>query len=235
MTSRPQSAEDSVAAHTSDASFVKQLNRRVEDERRRIVGELHDVIGAALVGARLKASTIERQACDSTVPRDEVARLASELVAGLADIYAATRGLIQRLRPETLEVCGLGAALAELVRGYAELGSGCEFSLAQNTAMPKITGELATQGYRLVEEALTNAVKHSRASYVSVSARCAEGQLLLSVRDDGVGFDVQRQSLGVGLSHMRERVASIEGRMEIRSSEEEGTTLLFTLPLRSVG
>ena len=73
MTSPPQSAEDFVAAHTSDASFVSQLNRRVEDERRRIVGELHDVIGAALVSARLKASTIERQACDTTVPRDEVA------------------------------------------------------------------------------------------------------------------------------------------------------------------
>jgi len=233
MTTQPPSDEASAAARTLDASFVNQLNQRVEDERRRIVGELHDVIGAALVSARLRASTIVRQACDETVPRDEVSRLASELVAALADIYAATRGLIQRLRPETLDVCGLGAALDELIRSYKEVAGSCTFSFAQDSGMPKVTGGLATQGYRLVQEALTNVVKHSQATNVAVFARCDEGQLQLSVRDDGVGFDVQRHSLGVGLSNMRERVASIGGRMEIRSSEAEGTSLLFTLPLQS--
>jgi two-component system, NarL family, sensor histidine kinase UhpB len=235
MSSLPDVPEDSVAADAASASFVRQLSQRVEYERRRIVGELHDVIGAALVGARLKAFAIEQQACDGTVPREEVARLAGELVAGLTDIYTATRGLIQRLRPETLDVCGLGAALAELVRSYQTSGSSCSFSFAQDTGMPKITGEPATQGYRLVQEALTNAVKHSQASYVTVFARCEEGQLTLSVRDDGVGFDVHRASRGIGLSYMRERVASMGGRMEIHSSAEDGTTLLFTLPVESAG
>jgi signal transduction histidine kinase len=63
----------------------------------------------------------------------------------------------------------------------------------------------------------------------------AAHKLKLSVRDDGVGFDVQRASRGIGLSHMRERLASIGGRMEIRSSAQEGTTLLFTLPVERVG
>ena len=137
-------------------------------------------------------------------------------------------------RPETLDVCGLGAALEELMRSYKESDGSCTFSFAQDSGMPKITGELATQGYRLVQESLTNVVKHSQATYVAVFARCDEGQLQLSVRDDGVGFDVQRQSLGVGLSNMRERVASLGGHMEIRSRQAEGTTLLFTLPLQRV-
>jgi len=234
MTLPPQPANDTSAEHASNASFVRQLTQRVEDERRRFVGELHDSIGAALVAARLKALAIEEPARDGTIQLDEVARLARELVGQLSDVYAATRGLVKRLRPETLDVFGLRAALAELVRSYDALDNKCEFVFV-GEGIPKIKGELASHGYRLVQEALTNAVKYSQATSVCVIARCDAGHLQLRVRDDGVGFDPTEHSQGIGLHHMRERVACIGGRMAIFSSEEEGTTVLFSLPLPTDG
>jgi two-component system sensor histidine kinase UhpB len=139
------------------------------------------------------------------------------------------RRIAQRLRPEALEDLGLGAALETLCARLSE-----QSGVAVQSRVPRdvgsITPEMELVVYRVAQEALTNALRHARASHLQVELRCRDGELTLRVADDGVGLDGPR--LGSGIQGMRERALLVGGRVQVRRLDR-GTEVRLELPLEA--
>jgi two-component system, NarL family, sensor histidine kinase UhpB len=225
-------------ARTADAErrrLLARSNRQLEDERKRIAVEIHDHLNASLIGLRSKAQHIaEVSAGMSGATAREVHVTATEITDTIAALYKSARDLIKQLRPEVIDVLGLTGALQEMTREYNQLVPAIRFVLHVPPDFPTMRGQVAIVAYRLVQEALSNVVKHSSASRVEVSLTAPRGStnVLIAVRDDGVGFDPAKVPGGsLGLAGMRERVGGAGGRMRIRSRLGRGTRVTFRLPL----
>ena len=204
-----------------------------EAERRHIAHELHDEIGQALTLAKVNIQAIGRLA--------EASALAPELKECsdiVEDILRRVRALSVDLRPSVLDDLGLAAAVRSCVYRYArQCGfAGQVVDRVEGTPLPPA---VETTCFRIVQEALTNIVRHARAKKVLVVVDRRDQQLHLLIQDDGVGFDVPevlRQASGgasLGLLGMQERVSLVEGRIEIKSSPGHGTEIGVRFPLAS--
>jgi signal transduction histidine kinase len=220
------------------ASIAVDLSRRVardalrrvvagqEVERRRLARELHDETGQALTSILLGL-----RAVDDAGTRDDVAKAVAELrelvVATLQDV----RRLAVQLRPKALDDFGLVPALERLAQTFSE-SSGISVELEATVGDARLPTEVETTVYRIVQETLTNVVKHAQATEVSILLVRREGLLTAVLEDNGTGFDadaVKPDSLG--LEGMRERVALHDGRLTIETAPGSGTTLRIEVPL----
>ena len=223
------SAASAVAVNRSvEAQRLRSAIAAADAERSRWARELHDETLQALGGLRvLLASTVGRGDAES---RDEAMRQAIE------DIeleIGNLRGIISDLRPSLLDDLGLVPAVEALLdrRRDAGLDVSSEISLpAGSDRSEALSPELETTVYRLVQESLTNVVKHADATAVHVRIVADEGRLVIEVRDDGRGFDPEARTAGFGLAGMRERVYLAGGELEITPAEA-GTTVRCTLPV----
>jgi signal transduction histidine kinase len=222
-------AANAVAVHQSVAAErLRTAIDAADAERSRWARELHDQTLQSLGGLRvLLAATVGRGDAQA---KDEAIRQAIE------DIeleIANLRGIISDLRPSLLDDLGLQPALDALLD--RRRGDGLEitsrFSIPEQSAM---TPELETTIYRLVQEALTNIVKHARASQVRVFVAKDENHVEVEVEDDGVGFDAEQATAGFGLAGMQERVYLAGGELQIEP-RVPGTLIRATLPLTGVG
>ncbi|AKU24451.1 ATP-binding protein [Massilia sp. NR 4-1] len=146
-------------------------------------------------------------------------------------LYNSGRTLVRRLRPEMLDMLGLQGAAEEMVRHYDEAHPSCRFSCAADGDLSQLDGAMAISAYRIIQEALSNIVKHAQASRATVVLALREGSLHIAVSDNGRGFDPAQQAEGIGIVGMRERVAAFEGCFELHSSGE-GSVLEASLPLK---
>jgi signal transduction histidine kinase len=148
---------------------------------------------------------------------------------------ANLRGLITELRPAALDQLGLEPALLALVdrlrASGLDIDASIELASEAGNAPRRLTPELETAVYRLVQESLTNAVKHGAAGRAVVEVDDSGQQLRVIVRDDGTGFDPQTPTGGFGLVGMRERAELLGGDLQIESSPGAGTTVTATLPV----
>jgi signal transduction histidine kinase len=216
------------------ASIAVDLSRRVardslrrvvagqEVERRRLARELHDETGQALTSILLGLRALED--ANAGVNVDELREL---VVATLQDV----RRLAVQLRPKALDDFGLVAALERLAQTFSE-SSGIRVQLEANVGEGRLPAEVETTVYRIVQEALTNVVKHAEASEVSILLVRRDGTLTVVLEDDGGGFDPDAvRSDSLGLEGMRERVALHDGRLTVESSAGAGTTLRIEVAL----
>lgn len=196
-----------------------------EDERSRLARNLHDELGALLTSAKLDAARIKSRLADKA---PEALELLAHLVGTLNSGIALGRGIIENLRPSALGNLGLVATLEILTREFAEQ-SGVEVNCALEPVKLNAAAELMV--YRLVQEAITNITKYARAKHVWISLATRDGQVEVSVRDDGVGFDstVAPRS-AYGLAGMRFRVEAEGGTLNLRSSPGAGTLIQARLP-----
>ena len=220
------------------ASIAVDLSRRVardalrrvvagqEVERRRLARELHDETGQALTSILLGL-----RAVDEAGNRDDVAKAVADLrelvVATLQDV----RRLAVQLRPKVLDDFGLVPALERLAQAFSE-SSGIGVELEATVGEARLPTEVETTVYRIVQEALTNVVKHAQATEVSILLVRRDGLLTAVLEDNGAGFDpgaVTSDSLG--LEGMRERVALHDGRLTIETAPGSGTTLRVEVAL----
>ncbi|HKW73149.1 MAG TPA: histidine kinase [Candidatus Dormibacteraeota bacterium] len=195
-------------------------------ERSRISRELHDSISQDLFSISLLAAGLEKALPQGSPLRDEVHTLAATAEATNREM----RALLLELRPASLEEKGLTAALEELASGYsARLGLTVNVDL-ENVSMPPAI-ELAM--LRIAQEGLANASKHSRATMVSLTLRRLDDDIVLSVADDGLGFEPNRYggSEGFGLKHMTERAAELGGRVSVSSEAGKGTIVSAEFPV----
>ncbi len=202
-----------------------------EDERRRLARELHDGVGQTMTALTFTLDAVG----DTGLPDGAEARLAT--ARRLAeDALAETRGLANRLRPARLEQIGLAAAIRDLA---GRSGLPVQVDVAPDAAETGLLDPTASaEAYRIVQEALGNAARHSGASAVQVTLARSAGLLRVVVADNGRGFDpaVGHQS-GLGLVGMRERAVLLGGTLHIDSAPGNGTRVVLEVPLgaRPVG
>jgi signal transduction histidine kinase len=204
--------------------------RRVVDaqelERRRLARELHDETGQALTSMLLGLRAVEEAA--SPDERDLAAsRLRELVVTTLQDV----RRLAVELRPSALDDFGLVAAVERLGETFSQQ-MGIEVDIESRLGNERLPAEIETALYRITQEAMTNVVKHARASRVSIVLVRKPRSAAAVIEDDGVGFEPgATRDGGIGLIGMRERVELLDGRLEIESSRGSGTTLVAEVPL----
>jgi signal transduction histidine kinase len=212
-----------VAVELSERVERESLRRVVaaqELERQRLARELHDETGQALTSILLGLKQLE--AADSP-----------EAVTGLRELVVATlqdvRRLAVELRPKVLDDFGLVPALERLTQAFAEQ-TGIAVDLEAGLVTDRLPREVETAIYRVVQEALTNVVKHARASRVSVLLTRDGGRIKAVIEDDGTGFEAASDGDGIGLIGMRERVELLNGTLTVESSATSGTTVAAEVP-----
>ena len=200
---------------------VRALLEGQETERTRLARELHDETGQALASILLGLSQIERQI------GEEPLALVRELVGSALD---DVRRLTTELRPPALDDFGLQPALERLIEIVASR-SGLDIQLNMSSPVT-LPPEHETALYRIIQEALTNIVKHAGAHSVSIVAMNTDVAVRTVIEDDGAGFDQASVRQGaLGLVGMRERVSLLGGRFEVETAPGTGTTLMIELPL----
>jgi len=219
-----------VAVDLSERIAQDSLRRVVEAqelERRRLARELHDETGQALTSILLGLKSLEERS------KDPASRAATQELRGLVvSTLQDVRRLAVELRPSALDDFGLVAALERLAESFAEQTA---ISVDFQTALAdeRLPADVETALYRIVQESLTNVVKHARARRVSILLARKEGAVKAVVEDDGQGFDAAEQTGdGYGLVGMRERLALLGGRLEVESTRDAGTTIAAEVPVR---
>ncbi len=222
-------AQAAVAIENAGSVQRDALRRAVqaqEAERRRLARELHDETGQALTSMLLGLAAVDRAetADDARVAAGELRELVVETLQNV-------RRLSVELRPSALDDFGLEPALRRLgqtVKESADLDVQVETRLGADRLLP----EVETAVYRIVQEALTNVVKHASAERVSIVVTRKPEKLVLIIEDDGSGFDpVAGPGEGLGLLGMRERVQLLDGSLTLDAAHGSGTTLAVELPL----
>jgi signal transduction histidine kinase len=198
-----------------------------ELERRRLARELHDETGQALTSVLLGLKAVEDAPNEADL-RSAAAELRELVVATLQDV----RRLAVELRPKALDDFGLEPALERLAQSFAEQ-TGIAVDVESALADERLGPEVETALYRIVQEALTNVVKHAQASRVSVLLARRPGSVVAVIEDDGRGFDprVTRDD-GIGLVGMSERMTLLDGHLAVESTPGTGTTVRAEVPLR---
>ena len=226
----------SAATAVSTAKFVasERLRHSIdasERERRRWARELHDDTLQALGAMRVVLSSAAR-----TGSPDELRRAVDGTVDRLGEGITALRGLISELRPAALDELGLAAAIEGLLEQQANAGEleiDADVSIEGDLDQPdRLDPELESTLYRVVQEALTNVVKHADAERVRFVLREESGRIEILVRDNGHGFDTMRPTEGFGLLGMRERIELADGELEVRSRPGEGSEIRAWVPAR---
>ncbi len=219
----------SVAIELSERVARDALRRVVggqELERKRLARELHDETGQALTSILLGLKQIEDAQSDEE-RRQSVLALREQVVTTLHDV----RRLAVELRPKALDDFGLVAALERLAETFAEQ-TGLAVHVEAGLGDARLTGEVETALYRIIQEALTNVIKHANATTVSVVLTRTPDRVAVVVEDDGRGFDpAQSDHDGLGLLGMRERISLVGGRLTVESNDEQGTTVAVEVPV----
>lgn len=229
-----QTLEDRIQQRTSalrrEIATRKQLEKEVaevtERERRRIGHELHDTVCQHLTATSLSLQVLSGKLAEASLPQAKDANRGVELIEQAIDL---TRSLAKGLFPLELEGEGLAAALRELCRSTADrCRIKCEFiGDLQTSALDPTT---ATYLYRIAQEAVTNAIKHGHVSRVNVGLSFVDGDMVLSVSDDGIGLqEPTPQDRGFGLRIMASRADMIGARFSARNSSEGGAVVTCRL------
>ena len=201
-------------------------NQATLEERNRIAREIHDSVGHYLT-----AQSIQLENTALFIKQDSIKasnHLAKARQLG-KDALANIRSSIATLRSNPIPKRSLNISIKELV---AEFESNTNIALASEIALVSILStEVNTVLYRVVQEALTNIIKHSQATKVNLSLTETKREILLSIEDNGCGFDLQDNTTGFGLQGMKERTAALGGRFKIDSSRDRGCQIIVKIPL----
>jgi len=196
-----------------------------EDERRRLARELHDDVTQRLAGLAIDAARVERRSVDGNA--------AHAIRDGLVKLSEDVHALSYRLHPSVIEDLGLVEALRAECDRVAR-NEPLHVDLDSRDIPGTLPPDTALCLFRVAQEALRNVARHAKASRVAVSILRENGAIVLSVRDNGAGFDDSRNGdrASLGLASMRERVRLLGGKLDIESSQGRGTAVVARVPLR---
>lgn len=217
--------------HERLQALSQQLMEVQESERRRLAHDLHDEIGQALTVVKMNLQTMQRLADTSAiaVPLKDSSTVIDQTLQHVRDLSLD-------LRPSMLDDLGLVAAVRWYLRRQAER-AGWTIDIAVDESIPSQSQAVAIACFRVIQEAVTNIIRHSNATSVSVSLQQQEGDLLLLIHDNGIGFDVQKalgkaaRGQSMGLLGMQERIRFLNGSIAIESAPGRGTDVRVRIPL----
>jgi signal transduction histidine kinase len=204
---------------------LRHLNDMLEAESKRIAHALHDEAGQLLAVAHIAlADVMSRLPAEARQSCDEIQNVLRRLELEL-------RNLSHELRPTVLDNLGLLPALEFLAEKVSNR-SGLAVSVQSDTTSRRLPPPVETALYRAVQEALNNAVKHSRADKVVIELECTSSKVACRIHDDGVGFAPREESgRGLGLLGIRERLNALGGSLRVVAEPGQGTTILTDIPL----
>jgi signal transduction histidine kinase len=237
-------SENERAVAEEAEQLMRQLSQQLvaaqEEERKNLSRELHDHVGQMLTALRMEIGRIDRLRLSGdrirpdssleTSPRSGIGGAVAECRKLIDDMVRTVRDLALGLRPSMLDDFGLQPALEWHVRDFGRR-FGIPVELSVDGDLELLPEQHRTCVYRSVQEALTNCVRHSRASRIDVSVVRKGDGLTVTVADDGVGFNPAQRAGGLGLRGIEERVRDLHGILTIRSAAGAGTTLTMTVPL----
>jgi signal transduction histidine kinase len=208
---------------------LRQSRRRIitarEDERRRVRRDLHDGLGPQLASQTLGLEAVA-QLMPSNPEKAQV--LLHSLKVQAQEAIQDVRRLVYDLRPPTLDDLGLVGALQQSAARYESASLHFTFDLPGS--LPELPAAVETAAYRIAQEAMTNIMRHARASHGLVRLTSADHHLVVEIHDDGQGLPTEHH-FGVGLQSMRERAAELDGEFVIKSRPGGGTIVEARLPL----
>jgi len=199
-----------------------------EKERAYLARELHDELGQVLTALRMEAVWIRNRVHTSDPTASARALTMCELIDTTIE---EVRGLAIRLRPGVLDHLGLVEAIEWYTADFEKrYDITCVF---EHDDGPEIRGNIATAAYRISQEALTNVARHASATRAKVTMSFDNGNLALTIRDNGKGFEPEAlgETDGLGMANMRERAYLVGGLFDVQSRPEGGTRICFTVPL----
>jgi signal transduction histidine kinase len=214
------------ASYTRIRDLGARLLMAQDDERSRIARELHDDIGQQLTVLALDLALVSGRGAE---PGADAAAMNAEALARARSIAKSVHDISHRLHPHKLRLLGLVSAIGSI---RSELrATGIAFTFTHENVPETISHDLTLCLYRIAQEAVQNAVKHSEAQEISVRLAGDPQHLTLTIADNGVGFDVDAvQSRGLGLISMRERLEPFGGTLTISSKEGGGTRVDAVVP-----
>lgn len=225
-----------VSEHRIADQQLKLLAQRLvssqEEERARVSRELHDGLSQLLVSTKYRFELAQERLQEG---RDNAGQAIDEGLSGLTEALGEIRRISHDLRPSLLDNLGLPAALEQLAEDF-----GRRTGIAVHTAIGPVPlvppGSATTALFRIAQEALTNVERHAQAQQVDIILDSTEGNLRLSIRDDGIGIDpspgeARTPRKGIGLRNMRERVEHHGGTLTVAAADSGGTALVAQLPL----
>ena len=204
---------------------IEPYRPEVEAERKRIARVLHDDVGQLLTSVRLN---LQRLRTAKGPLRSRILDETEELLGYSLD---SVRSLSRTLTPAILEEIGLVSAVRRLLQRQAD-SAGYEATFENRYRGPLPDG-VANAAFEIIREALTNVARHAAATSVSVQFRRIDSALVVTVHDDGAGFDSGATPEGLGLSGMREACERVDGRLLLLTAPGAGTTVRAVLPLKA--
>lgn len=197
-----------------------------EEERQHLSQELHDEFGQSLTAIKVMAVTAARQTAD-----------VGKITATISDICdhltLVLRSMMQQLHPLVLTELGLKATLEDMVNHWSERNPGLKLSIVCSDEVDELDKNIARQIFRVIQECLTNVIRHAdaRQVWIDLQLRADEGKLFLKVSDDGQGCDLQNLNRGFGLRGVKERIKSLAGEVSLNSSPGSGMRISAWIPL----
>jgi hypothetical protein len=215
--------------------LAKHMGEVQETERRHLARELHDELGQCLTAIKTDAVLIRNRTQDT----DKKLYTSAQAIIDIAShIYDVVHNMITRLRPSPLDDLGLVPTLEESISSWRQRQPEIDFSLSVNGDLADLSESLNMTVFRVVQEAITNAVRHAEAEriYITVANQSevtGKDELMIIIQDDGKGMEVTdfHSDVDFGLLGMRERAHSLGGEFQLTSSLGEGVTIKVTLPL----
>ena len=219
-------------SHEKLRTLAVRLQHVREDERRQLSRELHDSIGSLLTSAKLTLSSVEDMlrspAKDKS--RAEIADVVKKMEDHVTQVMSEMRRIAVSLRPPILDDLGFVDAIKWLVSDFQEIsGIGCKLRVDPQCC--EIAGDYATAVFRIIQESLTNVIRHAKATRVKIGITCQDDMVILAVDDNGRGIskDVLNSSTSLGILGMRERALALGGELKIVSGAN-GTQICAHIP-----
>ncbi len=219
-----------VQERTAELARLSEELIQIQDrERSRVARELHDTIGQALLSLRLE---LQRLRDETTAEQPQIAARIERLIDYLAGTTENCRQLSHGMSPLGIAVVGLANAIRELCDGLSSTG-GARIACKLEDTDDLFSEDAALHIYRIVQESLVNALRHSGAAALEVALHRKDNNVVLTIRDDGNGF-AQSPSSGMGLAIMTKRAALVDGTLSFAALSPRGTEVRLVVPVKGV-
>jgi two-component system sensor histidine kinase NreB len=232
MIVRDMSAQQRAEKERYQNKITNYVISAQEEERKRIARELHDGVGQALYSILVGLNVVGQGNLSDPI-RQHVADLLQMTSKAMEEV----KRMALELRPSALDDLGLLPALRSLMK-QVEKSFAIQVELHVQGERRRYASAVETALYRIVQEAMTNTAKYAQASKLGIVFEDREKEIVVTVVDDGIGFDVEgtlKSGKGLGIFGMKERAQLLGGTMDIRSAPDDGTTIIVRIPLPKEG
>jgi two-component system sensor histidine kinase UhpB len=229
---------------TGELNASQQENRALtqhsleiqEDERQRLSQELHDELGQSLTAIKVMAATAERSQAGAMGTRADIKQATDSIISVCDHLMTVVRSMMHQLHPLVLSELGLKATMEDLLNHWAIRNPELKLTIDCPDEVDTLEQKITIQVFRIVQECLTNIVRHAQAKQAIISLEIVRPSttgksLRLQVTDDGQGCAAEMLKSGFGLLGIRERISSLGGEMAIQTQPQQGMTITASIPL----